>query len=189
MKHPWTAARIAEEERPLGDPSTVRRCGAKTRRGTPCMPMSRNSKRTMQASRRAQYVAEDAGRYQAHPAGRNEARTVLQAGDNGTAAVYETAAPLAGDAGSNIRRRERTLLRGRAMSQTARRKKRLDLDAVVETLCAPAKTTHPPKKVRKSGGEWGSASKRTRHDSQNHSQGSRAKTSANPQSKPRLLTP
>jgi hypothetical protein len=69
-----------------------------------------------------------------HPAGCDEARAVLEAGESGTADVSETVAALAGDAGSNIRRRERTLLRDRAMRQMARRKRQKDPDAVVEAL-------------------------------------------------------
>ena len=43
----------------------------------------------MQASRRAQYGAEDAGRYRADPAGGDEGRAVLETGESGTKAVAE----------------------------------------------------------------------------------------------------
>ena len=67
------------------------------------MPVSRDAKWTVQASRGAQYGAEDAGRYRTHPAGRDEARAVLEAGESGTGALSEGVAALPGDAGSDLR--------------------------------------------------------------------------------------
>ena len=47
----------------------------------------------MQASRRAQYGAEDAGWYRADPAGGDEGRAVLETGESGTKAIAEEGFP------------------------------------------------------------------------------------------------
>ncbi len=66
------------------------------------LPMSCYGKWTVQTSRRAEYGAEDEGRYRAHPPSRDEARAVLEAGESGARALSEADAALPEDAGNDL---------------------------------------------------------------------------------------
>ena len=69
------------------------------------LSVSRDEERTLPASRRAEYGAEDGGRDGAHPAGRDEARAPLEAGKGGASGVPGTLAGLPGDAGEPVMKR------------------------------------------------------------------------------------
>ena len=63
------------------------------------LPVSRNGERALPASRRIEHRPEDGGRNRAYPAGRHEARELLEADQSGTGAVSGTLAGLPGNAG------------------------------------------------------------------------------------------
>jgi hypothetical protein len=62
----------------------------------------RDAERTLQASWRAEYWREDKGRRRVHPARRDEARTVLAAGEGGTGALSQAIREFPGIAGNNL---------------------------------------------------------------------------------------
>jgi|ERR1700693_4079289 len=65
------------------------------------MPVSSDAKWSVQTSRGAQHRTKDSRRYRTHPASRNEARDVLEAGQSRTGALSESLAALPGDAESD----------------------------------------------------------------------------------------
>jgi hypothetical protein len=60
------------------------------------LPVSRNGKRTLPASRRTEHGTENSGRNRAYPPGRHEARELLEAGQSGTRGIPQPVASLPG---------------------------------------------------------------------------------------------
>lgn len=70
------------------------------------LPVSRNGERTLPASRRIEHRAKDGGRNRAYPAGRHEARELLEADQSGTGRVSGTLTRLPGNAGGSVMQRD-----------------------------------------------------------------------------------
>jgi hypothetical protein len=66
------------------------------------LPMSRDAERALQASRWIEHGAEDGGRNRPHPAGRNEARKLLEADQSGTGGISGALAGLPRNAGGSV---------------------------------------------------------------------------------------